>query len=51
MDKCNQVMIKDYNEYYQEKLKEFPMMKSLKFGKKSKDKESKENTEINSSLE
>ena len=45
MDKCNQVMIKDYNEYYQEKLKEFPMMKSLKFGKKSKDKENKENTE------
>ena len=45
MDKCNQVMIKDYNEYYQEKLKEFPMMKSLKFGKKTKDKENKENTE------
>ena len=45
MDKCNQIMIKDYNEYYQEKLKEFPMMKSLKFGKKTKDKENKENTE------
>ena len=43
MDKCNQVMNKDYNEYYQEKLKEFPMMKSTKFGKKSKEKNNEEN--------
>ena len=35
----------DKKEIIQEKLKEFPMMKSLKFGKKSKDKENKENTE------
>ena len=44
MDKCNQVMKKDYNEYYQEKVKEFPMMKSIKFGKKSKDKINNENS-------
>ena len=43
MDKCNQAMNKDYNEYYQEKLKEFPMMKSTKFLKKSKEKNNEEN--------
>ena len=43
MDKCNQAMNKDYNEYYQEKLKEFPMMKSSKFLKKSKEKNNDEN--------
>ena len=43
MDKCNQIMNKDYNEYYQNKVKEFPMMKSIKFGKKSKDKINNEN--------
>ena len=47
MDKCNQVMNKDYNEYYQEKLKEFPMMKSTKFGKKSKEKNNEENNVSN----
>ena len=47
MDKCNQVMNKDYNEYYQEKIKEFPMMKTTKFGKKSKDKNNNENNNIN----
>ena len=43
MDKCNQVMNKDYNEYYQEKVKEFPMMKEIKLGKKTKDKNNNEN--------
>ena len=43
MDKCNQVMNKDYNEYYQEKVKEFPMMKETKLGKKTKDKNNNEN--------
>ena len=38
MDKCNQVMNKDYNAYYQEKMKEFPMLINSKLGKKSKDK-------------
>ena len=38
MDKCNQVMNKDYNDYYQEKMKEFPMLINSKLGKKSKDK-------------
>jgi hypothetical protein len=47
MDKCNQVMNKDYNEYYQEKLKEFPMMKTTKFGKKSKEKNNEENNVSN----
>ena len=50
MDKCNQVMNKDYNEYYQEKVKEFPMMKSIKLGKKSKDKINNENNN-NSNIE
>ena len=43
MDKCNQIMNKDYNEYYQEKVKEFPMMKEIKLGKKTKDKNNNEN--------
>ena len=42
LDKCYQTMHKDYNEYYQEKMKEFPMMINTKLGKKPKDKENKD---------
>jgi hypothetical protein len=41
-------MYKDYNEYYQEKMKEFPMMKLSKHNKKEKEKE-KENENITNS--
>ena len=37
MEKCSQTIYKDYNEYYQEKLKAFPMMKLSKHGKKEKE--------------
>ena len=37
MDKISQKMNKDYNEYYQEKLKNFPMMNIIKNTKKDKD--------------
>lgn len=50
MDKCNQVMNKDYNEYYQEKVKEFPMMKEIKLGKKTKDKNNNENNLSDSNI-
>ena len=36
MDKCYQVINKDYNDYYQEKLKSFPNMKISKIFKKDK---------------
>ena len=48
MTKCSEVMYKDYNEYYQEKMKEFPMMKLSKHNKKEKEKE-KENENITNS--
>ena len=48
MTKCSEVMHKDYNEYYQEKMKEFPMMKLSKHNKKEKEKE-KENENITNS--
>jgi hypothetical protein len=48
MANCSEVMNKDYNEYYQEKMKEFPMMKLSKHNKKEKEKE-KENENITNS--
>ena len=45
IDKCSQTIYKDYNEYYQEKLKAFPMMKLSKHAKKEK--ENKNNLNIN----
>ena len=45
MEKCNQSMYKDYNEYYQEKLKDFPMMKLSKHNKKDKDKDKEKEKE------
>ena len=50
MDKCNQVMNKDYNDYYQEKMKEFPMLINSKLGKKSKDKDNKNKIKNNKDI-
>ena len=50
MDKCNQVMNKDYNDYYQEKMKEFPMLINSKLGKKSKDKDNKKKIKNNKDI-
>ena len=50
MDKCNQKMNKDYNEYYQEKLKNFPMMNIIKNTKKDKDKDKDKNKENENNL-
>ena len=50
MDKCNQVMNKDYNDYYQEKMKEFPMLINSKLGKKSKDKDNKNKIKNNKNI-
>jgi hypothetical protein len=41
IEKCNKSMYKDYNEYYQEKAKSFPMLKN-----KKKNKEENENKKI-----
>ena len=50
MDKCNQVMNKDYNDYYQEKMKEFPMLINSKLGKKSKVKDNKNKIKNNKDI-
>ncbi len=51
MAKCSEIMNKDYNEYYQEKMKEFPMMKLSKHNKKEKEKEKEnDNTPTNNNL-
>ena len=50
MDKCNQVMNKDYNDYYQEKMKEFPMLINSKLGKKSKAKDNKNKIKNNKDI-
>ena len=47
IDKCSQTIYKDYNEYYQEKLKAFPMMKLSKHAKKEKENKNNLNTNEN----
>ena len=47
MDKCYQKMNKDYNEYYQEKLKSCPMMQLINHSKKDKDKNKENENNIN----
>ena len=47
MEECSKTINKDYNEYYQEKLKIFPMMKLSKHAKKEKKENIKNIIDIN----
>ena len=47
MDKCNQVIYKDYNDYYQEKLKAFPNMKLSRHAKKDKERNKENENNLN----
>ena len=47
MEKCSAVIHKNYNDYYEEKLKVFPMMKSNKHNKKDKDKDKENQNNLN----
>ena len=47
MEKCSQTIYKEYNEYYQEKIKAFPMMKLSKNAKKEKENKNNLNTNEN----
>ena len=47
MEKCNAVIYKNYNDYYEEKLKAFPMMKLNKRNKKDKEKDKENEKNLN----